>query len=56
MDNEKRFAVLIDSENISSTYINIIFDEIPNISIDLFENVLLKFILLLLLEIQLIQI
>jgi uncharacterized LabA/DUF88 family protein len=28
MDNEKRFAVLIDSENISSNYINIIFDEI----------------------------
>jgi uncharacterized LabA/DUF88 family protein len=28
MDNEKRFAVLIDSDNISSNYINIIFDEI----------------------------
>lgn len=28
MDTEKRFAVLIDSDNISSNYINIIFDEI----------------------------
>ncbi len=28
MEIEKRFAVLIDSENISSKYINIIFDEI----------------------------
>ncbi|NCD05581.1 MAG: NYN domain-containing protein [Spirochaetia bacterium] len=28
MNGEKKFAVLIDSENISSNYINIIFDEI----------------------------
>ncbi len=28
MEKEKRFAVLIDSDNISSNYINIIFDEI----------------------------
>lgn len=39
MNGEKKFAVLIDSENISSNYINIIFDEISKEGIATYKRI-----------------
>ena len=33
LSEEKRYALLIDSDNISSKYIDVIFDELSNIGL-----------------------
>ncbi len=39
MDKDKKFAVLIDSDNISSKYINIIFDEISKEGVATYKRI-----------------